>query len=61
MNPSAPTNTARAAALHRDQGVLWASVIAALFVAVAAISFAIDQSVTLSSLPALQPAQTTGQ
>lgn len=61
MNPSAPTNTTRAAALNHDHGVLWASVIAALFVMVAAISFAVDQSVTLSSLPALQPAQTAGQ
>jgi hypothetical protein len=37
---------------HRDpRGVAWASVIAILFAAVAAISFAVDQSVTLSSLP----------
>ena len=37
---------------HRDPpGVAWASVIAILFVAIAAISFAVDQSVTLSSLP----------
>jgi hypothetical protein len=37
---------------HRDpRGVAWASVIAILFAAVAAISFAIDQSVTLSALP----------
>jgi hypothetical protein len=37
---------------HRDpRGVVWASVIAILFVAVAAISFAVDQSVTLSSVP----------
>jgi hypothetical protein len=37
---------------HRDpRGVAWASVIAILFVAFAAISFAVDQSVTLSGLP----------
>jgi hypothetical protein len=40
----------------RDRGVLWASVIAILFAAVAAISFAVDQSVTLSSLPTQQSA-----
>ena len=32
-------------------GVAWASVIAILFAAIATISFAVDQSVTLSSLP----------
>jgi hypothetical protein len=33
------------------RGVAWASVIAILFAALAAISFAVDQSVTLSSIP----------
>ena len=37
---------------HGDHDFVWALVIAILFVAVAAISFAVDQSVTLSSLPA---------
>ena len=36
---------------ERDHGVAWASVVAILFAAVAALSFAIDQSVTLSNLP----------
>jgi hypothetical protein len=36
---------------QEDGGVALALVIAILFVAVAAISFAVDQSVTLSSLP----------
>ena len=34
-----------------DDGATWASVVAILFAAVAVISFAVDQSVTLSSLP----------
>ncbi len=34
------------------RGVAWASVIAVLFVAIATISFAVDQTVTLSSVPA---------
>ena len=37
---------------HSDDGVVWASVIAVLFVAFAVISFAVDLSVTLLSLPA---------
>jgi hypothetical protein len=37
---------------QRDHGVAWASVVAILFAVVAAISFAVDQSVTLSNLPA---------
>ena len=37
---------------RRDpSGVVWASVIAILFAAIATISFAVDQSVTLSNLP----------
>jgi hypothetical protein len=41
-------------------GTLWAMIIAILFAVVAAVSFAVDQSVTLSNLPA-PPAQTTGR
>ena len=42
---------------HGNPGrIAWASVIAILFAAIAAISFAVDQSVTLSSLPAPPPA-----
>jgi hypothetical protein len=37
---------------ERDHGVAWAAVVAILFAAVAAISFAVDQNVTLSNLPA---------
>ncbi len=42
-------------------GVGWATAIAILFAMVAAISFAVDQSVTLSSLPAPPPAADTGR
>jgi hypothetical protein len=46
---------------RRDQnGVAWALVAAILFVAIAATSFAVDQSVTLSSLPAPPPAASAG-
>ena len=33
------------------RGVAWASVVAMLFVAIATISFAVEQTVTLSSVP----------
>ena len=36
---------------HRRGETAWAWIIAILFLALAAISFAVDQSVTLSSLP----------
>jgi hypothetical protein len=46
---------------RRDPGgVAWASVIAILFAAIAAISFAVDQSVTLSSFPLPPPADNAG-
>jgi hypothetical protein len=61
MHPSASMDLAKPTMPRRDRGVLWALLIAILFAAVAAISFAVDQTVTLSSLPALQPGQTAGQ
>ena len=39
---------------HDDHGTAWAVAVAILFAAVAAVSFAVDQSVTLSNLPAPQ-------
>ena len=45
---------------EHDHGVAWAAVIAILFAAVAALSFAVDQSVTLS-LPTPPPAGGTGR
>lgn len=41
-------------------GVAWATVIAILFVAIAAISFAVDQNVTLSGLPTPVPVDSVG-
>lgn len=40
---------------HDRSGTLWAAAIAILFAAVATLSFAIEQSVTLSSLPVAAP------
>ena len=45
---------------ERDHGIAWASLIAILFALVSALSFAVDQSVTLS-LPAPPPAAGTGR
>ena len=45
---------------ERDHGVAWASAVAILFAVVAALSFAVDQSVTLS-LPAPPPPTSTGR
>jgi hypothetical protein len=46
---------------RRDpDGVARATVIAILFAAIAAISFAVDQNVTLSTLPAPAPVDGTG-
>jgi hypothetical protein len=53
MTPSASFDLSKPNERH---GVLWASVVAIFFAAVAAISFAVDQSVTLSSLPTQQSA-----
>jgi hypothetical protein len=46
---------------RRDPGgIAWATVIAILFAAIAAISFAVDQNVTLSGLPAPASADSAG-
>jgi len=50
MDPGASSYDKRKAG-RTEVGVGWASVVAILFAAVAAISFAVDQSVTLSPLP----------
>ncbi len=47
---------------RRDPGGIgWATVIAVLFAAIAAISFAVDQNVTLSGLPPLPPVDSVGR
>jgi hypothetical protein len=60
MSPGASWHDPRPSDRRDRGGVAWASVIAILFVAVAAISFAVDQSVTLSSLPEAPPAISGG-
>ncbi|HEX6442283.1 MAG TPA: hypothetical protein VF007_08860 [Stellaceae bacterium] len=61
MTPGASIDMNRPGGRRTERGILWASIVAVLFAAVAALSFALDQTVTLSSLPTLQPAQTAGQ
>ncbi len=60
MSPGASLSDVPPDARREPGGVAWASVIAILFVAIAAISFAVDQSVTLSSLPSPPPANSAG-
>ena len=61
MTPSATVDMHRPGEPGGQHDVLWALLVAVLFAVVAALSFALDQTVTLSSLPSLQPAQTAGQ
>ena len=51
MSPGASISGSAPDKQHPESGVTWALVIAILFAAVAAISFAVDQAVTLSNLP----------
>jgi len=60
MSPGASLYHSRSDERRDPSGVAWASVIAILFAAISAISFAVDQSVTLSSLPASPPAANSG-
>ena len=59
MSPGAVLSPFRRGARDR-RGTALATVVAILFTAVAAISFAVDQSVTLSTLPA-PPAHSVGR
>ena len=61
MTPSASMDISEPNRRRRERGVVWASVVALLFAAVAALSFALDQTVTLSSLPTPQPTRAAGQ
>ena len=61
MTPSASMDMRKASGPPTGRGVAWAFVVAVLFAAVAALSFAIDQTVTLSSLPTLQQTHTAEQ
>ena len=61
MNPGASLYDVPPDDDRRGPGaVAWATVVAILFAAIAALSFALDQSVTLSSLPLPPPADSTG-
>ena len=51
MSPGASWYHLRPQGRREQNGVAWALAAAILFVAIAALSFAIDQSVTLSNLP----------
>jgi len=61
MGPGASLYDLRQGDRRDPDGVAWASVIAILFVAIAALSFAVDQNVTLSTLPAPPPAADAGR
>ena len=53
MSPGTAFHLFHRRAPRESSGTAWALVIAILFAVVAAISFAVDQSVTLSTLPTL--------
>ncbi len=61
MSPGASWYHSRSDGRREQNGVAWALAAAILFVAIAALSFAIDQSVTLSSLPAPPPGTGAGR
>src|SRR5207244_8578769 len=61
MSPGAFWYHLRSDDRREQSGVAWALAAAILFVAIAAISFAVDQSVTLSSLPAPPPEAGAGR
>ena len=60
MSPGTSFHFFHRAEPRENHGSAWAAIIAVLFAAVAAISFAVDQSVTLTNLPS-PPAQTGGR
>jgi hypothetical protein len=52
MSPGISFHFFHRAAPRAEHRSAWAAIVAVLFAAVAAISFAVDQSITLSTLPA---------
>ena len=60
MSPGTAFHFFHRAEPHEDHGSAWAAIIAVLFAAIAAISFAVDQSITLSNF-SVPPAQTSGR
>jgi hypothetical protein len=61
MNPSTAFHFFHRGVHRETSSTTWAAIIAILFALVAAISFAVDQSVTLSSLPPGPPVQGVGR
>ena len=55
MNPGTSFHFFHRGVHGESTSTAWAAIIAILFAVVAAISFAVDQSVTLSNLPAPPP------
>jgi hypothetical protein len=60
MNPGTSFHFFHRAVHSESSSTAWAAIIAILFAVIAAVSFAVDQSVTLSSLPA-PPAHGVGR
>ena len=60
MSPGTAFHLLHRAGSAESGGSVWALVIAILFAVVAAASFAVDQSVTLSNFP-VPPTQTSGR
>ena len=60
MSPGTAFHFFHRRAQSESSGTAWPLIIAVLFAVVAAISFAVDQSVTLSTLPA-PPAHSVGR
>ena len=61
MNPGTSFHFFHRGVHGESTSTAWAAIIAILFAVVAAISFAVDQSVTLSNPPAPPPAQGVGR
>jgi len=61
MSPGTSFHFFHRGAHSEASGTAWAAIIAILFTVVAAVSFAVDQSVTLSNLPAPPAAEGTGR
>jgi FlaG/FlaF family flagellin (archaellin) len=61
MSPGTPFHLFHRNVHGESSSTAWAAIIAILFALVAAISFAVDQSVTLSSLPAPPQAHAVGR
>jgi hypothetical protein len=58
MNPSTSFHFFHRVDPGNANGTTWAVIIAVLFALVAAVSFAVDQSITLSNVPAAPEMQT---